>query len=115
MITLKVDEAYAFDYLAILEIKKNLFPSKSKESTFLNCKEFLYKQLPDFDRIYNSNEYKELYEINKKTFEFVDEVRNNNPQISAKQVDDLNMQRFYKKEKLQKTFFSTNLAEEKII
>jgi hypothetical protein len=114
MITLKVDEAYAFDYLSILEVKKNLFPSKSKIDSFEECKDFLKKQLLNFDNIYNSQEYKNLYSINKETFELVDLVRNNNQKVSAKQVDDANMERFYKKESLQKTFFSSNLVEEKI-
>lgn len=115
MILLQVDEAYAFDYLSILELKKDLYPSNKKNDAFELCRNFLSKQLKNFEQIYASNEYKNLYMINKKTFELVDLVRNNDSSITAKQVDDANMERFYKKEILQKRFFASQLTEEKII
>lgn len=115
MINLQVDEAYAFDYLAILEVKKNLHPSENKQKAFTDCKNYLSSQVLNFEKIFNSNEYKNLYIINKQTFELIDLVRNNSKNITAKQVDDINMERFYKKQELQKAFFSSQLIEEKII
>ena len=115
MITLQVDEAYAFDYLSILEVKKNLYPSLEKLNSFLNCKNFLADQLNNFNEIYQSNVYQDLYHINKKTFNLVDLVRKNSSEVTAKQVDDANMERFYKKQALQKVFFNHPLVEEKII
>ena len=116
MINLIVDEGYAFDYLSILEVKKNLYPSESKIKSYRDCADFLRSQLPHslFEDIISSQEYNNLYKANETTFNLVDIARNNGP-VTAKQVDDANMERFYKKEKLQKTFFSTGLVEEKII
>jgi hypothetical protein len=115
MIILQVDEAYAFDYLSILEVKKNLHPSLEKLNSFLNCKMFLTDQLNNFNEIYQSKEYQNLYDINKKTFDLVDLVRRNSLEVTAKQVDEANMERFYKKQILQKVFFNRGLIEEKIV
>jgi hypothetical protein len=115
MIILQVDEAYAFDYLSILEVKKNLYPSLEKLNSFLNCKNFLADQLNNFNEIYQSKEYQNLYDINKKTFGLVDLVRKNSLEVTAKQVDEANMERFYKKQTLQKVFFNRGLIEEKIV
>jgi hypothetical protein len=114
MINLKVDEAYAFDYLSILQVKNDLFPSEYKLLVYKDCKEFLKNQLENFDLIIDSQEYLNLYEINKITFELVDKVRNNLP-ITAKAVDDANMERYYCKLALQKAFFSDELIEQKIV
>lgn len=114
MINLLVDEAYAFDYLSILEVKKNLIADIQKQQVFETCKIFLSNQLESFDSIYSSKEYKELYNINKKTFDLVDLARNNG-NVTAKQVDDANMERFYRKRDLQSKFFRSPLVESKIV
>jgi len=114
MINLEVDEAYAFDYLSILQVKNNLFPSEYKTVAFEKCSSFLKKQLENYDFIISSEEYKNLYEINKVTFDLVDQVRNNIP-ITAKSVDDANMERYYCKLALQKKHFSNELVEQKIV
>jgi hypothetical protein len=114
MINLEVDEAYAFDYLSILQVKNNLFPSEQKRIAYENCSAFLNKQLQNFDVIIDSKEYQDLYKINKITFDLVDQVRDNEP-ITAKSVDDANMERFYCKKRLQEKFFDTKLVETKIV
>lgn len=114
MINLLVDEAYAFDYLSILEVKKDLATDDQKERAFETCKTFLSSQLENFNSIYSSKEYKDLYDINKKTFDLVDLARNNG-NVTAKQVDDANMERFYRKRDLQSKFFSNPLVESKIV
>jgi hypothetical protein len=114
MINLEVDEAYAFDYLSILQVKNNLFPSECKMAAFEKCSSFLKGQLENYDLIIGSEEYKNLYEINKVTFDLVDQVRNNIP-ITAKSVDDANMERYYCKLALQKKHFSNELVEQKIV
>jgi hypothetical protein len=111
MIDISVDEAYAFDYLSILEVKYTISPSKEKERAVLECKAFLQRQLPNFISIYKSEEYKSLYNINYLTFELVDQVRHGNHNITAKQVDNANMERYYKKQDLQRSFFSDRLVE----
>jgi hypothetical protein len=114
MINLEVDEAYAFDYLSILQVKNDLFPSEYKMIAYKQCLAFLKEQLDNFDFIINSEEYQNLYEINKVTFNLVDQVRNNEV-ITAKSVDDANMQRYYCKLALQKKYFSNELVEQKIV
>jgi hypothetical protein len=114
MINLLVDEAYAFDYLSILEVKKNLSLDPQKQKAFADCKNFLSLQLSNFYEIYSSDEYHDLYDINKKTFDLVDLARNNG-NVTAKQVDDANMERFYRKRDLQSKFFSSQLVESKIV
>jgi hypothetical protein len=114
MINLLVDEAYAFDYLSILEVKKDLIVDTQKQEAFETCKNFLKNQLNNFNNIYVSKEYKDLYDINKKTFDLVDLARNNG-NVTAKQVDDANMERFYRKRDLQFKFFSNPLVESKIV
>ena len=116
MINLQVDEGYAFDYLSILEVKRNLCPSESKLLTYRECADFLRNQLGYklFDEILLSKEYAELYKANEKTFYLVDAARNN-CNVTAKQVDDANMERFFCKQKLQNKFFEGILREEKIV
>lgn len=114
MINLEVDEAYAFDYLSILQVKNDLFPSEGKLAAYHKCESFISRQLENFDTIIKSKEYKNLYNINKTTFDLVDQVRDNIP-ITAKSVDDANMERYYCKQALQKEFFLEELVEKKII
>lgn len=107
MINLKVDEAYAFDYLSILYIKKD--KSQKCYQTWKDCYDYLSNQLINFIEIVNSNEYLNLLEANKITFEAVEKARYDN--ISAKAVDDANMLRHKRKIELQKKFFDKNLEE----
>jgi hypothetical protein len=104
MITIEVDEGYAYDYLSILDVKwhKNL---NNAGSTFNNCFNHISSQVgwQLHDKIFNSKEYKELYKSNLETFSAVEKARYG--EISAKDVDDLNMKRYNCKINLQKTFF----------
>lgn len=111
MISLLVDECYAFDYLSILEIKKNINSEKNKKA-WEECFDYLQKQLPDlFQLIINSQEYKDLYEANLLTFNAVDKARSGGS-ISAKEVDDLNILRYNKKLDLQRKYFSNTIIRE---
>jgi hypothetical protein len=114
MINLLVDEAYAFDYMAILEVKKNLYTSEQKETTFKQCKNFLQLEVPLFDEIYESKEYEALYNINLLTFNLIDQLREGKD-IPAIDIDNANMDRFRCKQSLQNRFFSNSqLKEEKV-
>lgn len=113
MINLLVDEAYAFDYLAILEVKNTLYPSVQKNETFLECRDYLKNQTINFNDIYYSKEYRDLVEINRITFDLIDDLREG-LEVTAKSIDDANMARYYKKKALQEKFFSNELKEEKI-
>lgn len=111
MISLLVDECYAFDYLCILEIKKNINEEKNVRS-WKECFDYLKLQLKEkFDLVISSEEYNELYHANLLTFDRVEKVRTGK-QISAKEIDDANMLRYEKKVNLQKKFFPNNELRE---
>jgi len=110
MISLLVDECYAFDYLSILEVKKDKNPQH--EPAWEECRVFLKNQLPeDFDQVINSEEYKNLYDANLKTFDAVAKARSEEP-ITAKEVDNCNMLRYNCKVALQSKFFSNSSIRE---
>jgi hypothetical protein len=110
MIDLSVDECYAFDYLSILEVKKNI--SLQHEISFIKCCNKLKQQLGyQYDIIIASEEYEHLLKSNKKTFDAVEKARYGT--ISAKEVDDCNMERYHAKMALQKRFFKGDVVEKK--
>ena len=108
MINICVDEAYAFDFLSVLEIKKNR--SEQAMINWHNCFNYLKAQLPNdlFVLIINSNEYRDMVAVNQKTFDAVEKARYG--QITAKEVDDANMERHYAKIALQNKFFSNKIT-----
>jgi hypothetical protein len=87
MILLEVDEAYAFDFLSILEVKKN---KSGNRKNYEICKGYLRKQIDGnlFDSILNSDVYRDLVNVNLAIFDCVDEVKKN-PCIGL-QIDSLN-------------------------
>ena len=111
MISLLVDEAYAFDYLSILEIKAKI--SDQFISNYNDCCEHIKLQLSsDFNTIINSEEYLNLICANQKTFNMVDKAKFN--KCSAQDVDKCNYERYKAKVALQKKFFNKSLSEQKI-
>jgi len=112
MINLLVDEAYAFDYLSILEVKKQ--KSSNNNLTWLNCLSHLQNQfeLEKWLSMIHSEEYKNMVKANLLTFEAVDKAKND--EVTARYVDHCNYQRHIAKENFQKKFFNTNLSELKI-
>lgn len=115
MINILVDEGYAYDYLAILQVKKSKINSDISHANFEICQDKIASQIifELHDEIINSKEYKSLVEINNKVFDAVNKARYGI--ISAKEVDDLNMKRYYAKTSLQQRFFPLiELSEEKL-
>jgi hypothetical protein len=113
MIKIEVDEAYAFDYLSILLIKKD-FSEKSFNQWF-QCFDFLRKQIGNeiiWSDMINSDEFKKMIEANQLTFDAVNKAKNN--EITARDVDYCNYQRHIAKINFQKKFFSCDLNEIKI-
>jgi len=112
MINLKVDEAYAFDYLSILDIKKSL--NKDCHSAWEKCFNFIQNQIDQnkMNEIIESIEYQNMIETNKLTFDAVEKARYGKG-ITAKEVDDINMVRHKRKLELQKKFFDNILTEYK--
>lgn len=112
MISINVDEGYAYDFLAILNVKKNKALNNSEEA-FRICFKQIENQVGPIlhSAILNSNEYKSLLEANEETFNAVEKARYGS--ISAKEVDNLNMKRYHCKISLQKKFFMTDASEQK--
>lgn len=106
MIKLLVDGAYALDYHAILKVKHENNPNKISEQALVDCSLNLSVELgiDDFLDILGSDEYIHLVEANQKTFDAVEKARYG--KISAKEVDDCNMERYNAKKALQAKFFS---------
>lgn len=112
MILLNVDEAYAFDYLSILEVKKQ--KSLSAIEAWSKCYIHLQNQFDSkkWFHMINSQEYKNMIEANLLTFNAVDKAKNN--EVTAQYVDYCNYQRHLAKQNFQKNFFTSNLSEQKI-
>jgi len=112
MINLNVDEAYAFDYLSILDIKKNI--NQNCHKMWSNSFNFIKNQIGEekMNEIINSKEYKNMIETNQLTFDAVEKARFGK-QITAKEVDDANMLRHKRKLELQTRFFHNILMEYK--
>lgn len=115
MIYLKVSEAYAFDFLAILQIKSEIDQANNSEN-YNNCLLEIKKQINNdrkLEDVLSSQEYKNLYLINKKTFQAVNLAKQD--KVSARYVDDCNYERFLAKRKLQEKFFPEDNYKEKKI
>lgn len=111
MINICVDEGYAFDFLSILEIKKNR--SENAMTNWQNCFNYLKVQLSSdlFTLIINSQEYRNMVAVNQRTFDAVEKARYG--EITAKEVDNANMDRYYAKVALQNKFFTNKVTEYK--
>jgi hypothetical protein len=111
MINLNVDEAYAFDYLSILEIKKEKY---SNNTQWLDCWLYLQNQFESekWLSMIHSEEYKNMIKANLLTFDAVDKAKNN--EVTAQHVDYCNYQRHTAKQNFQKKFFTSDLSELKI-
>lgn len=114
MITIPVDEAYAYDYLSILELKKEKDPASSKKvKSFDEVFAHLRNSLGGLHyEIWGSMEYERLRVANKKTFEMVDLAKTDSVPASA--VDRANYERFVCKKALQVKFFDKPVSEEKV-
>lgn len=112
MIKLLVDEAFAFDYLSILEIKKDI--NSFTNATWHACKENLGYEIGQnlLEQILISQEYANMLETNKLTFGAVEKARYGGD-ITAKEVDAANLERHKRKLELQRKFFDNNLTEYK--
>jgi hypothetical protein len=112
MITLLVDEAYAFDYLSILDVKKQ--KSSLSNDAWLKCYVHLQNQFDSekWSSMIHSDEYKNMIKANELTFDAVDKAKNN--EVTAQHVDYCNYQRHTAKQNFQNKFFNSDLSEVKI-
>jgi hypothetical protein len=105
MIKLLVDEAYAFDYLAILKVKK----SPLYTIILINLSNELTGDT--VDNILKSKEFSDMVDANQKVFDCVELARYGT--ITAKELDNANMGRHHAKVALQKAYFKNELTETK--
>lgn len=118
MIKISLDEAYVFDLLSILDLKRNKSTKKEDNQKHIENYNILYdeisEQITDIKmyQIIKSKEYKDLIDINTKVFDLVDlgKEQEGLTRITAM----ANYDRFILKNKLQKKFFQNPLKEVKI-
>lgn len=119
MIKISVDEAYAYDMLAILEIKyKKMNLSLESLNNHYELQETLRKEVgaQRHSEIVLSKEFQRLYDANLKIFERIDEIKEREIHSSdATYIDNMNYERYLAKKTLQEKFFPTQkLTEQKI-
>lgn len=117
-----------FDELSIINVKINIKDGLTKDKSILNFKN-LEHEIKDqiggklFDEIIISNEYKELYQLNKKIFDYIDDLREKSKKefmeykdlaLLGIEIDELNTARFISKNNLQKKYFGSEIKEIKI-
>lgn len=116
MIKVSLDEAYVFDMLAILDVKKQLFSSEKLDSV-MSARAIMVDEICNqigddkFHEIISSEEYSNLINANNLVFNLVDQTKTEGG--LAKQVDDANYNRYLKKQNLQNKFFTTKMKEVK--
>jgi len=118
MIKISLDEAYVFDLLSILDLKRNKSTKKEDNQKHIENYNNLYDEISEqitdikMHQIIKSQEYKDLIDINTKVFDLVDlgKEQEGLTRITAM----ANYDRFILKNKLQKKFFKNPLKEVKI-
>jgi hypothetical protein len=119
MVTISVDEGYAFDILSIFEVKMTQCIDPDKKQRSEQGYNVLYTELVQqigVDRVHeilNSEEYHQLLRENVKTFQLVDIIRASNEISVGKSIDETNLCRFKAKYDLQTKFFNTSMVETK--
>jgi hypothetical protein len=117
MLKISLDEGYVFDILSISQVKIIKSSNENKQKLVHNYQE-LSKEIINqigldlYSDIVASKEYQELRDANEKTFDLVDQVKNDKG--LAKLVDDSNYSRYQKKVALQNKFFNNEVKEVKI-
>lgn len=112
MLKISVDYGYAFDILAIIEVKNRIIGKNSENyyKLYAEIEEQIGKD--KMNTIINSKEYSDLIMANQKVFDLVDKAQKDNG--LAKEVDSANYQRYVTKTTLQKIFFNNNITEIKL-
>ncbi len=117
MIKLEVPEAFAIDYLSILDVKWSKDNENSlKQKQYWNC----FYQLEDvlgkniLSLVTRSLEYNSLFSANLIMYDAVEKARyGKEGEINPKEWDKLNMDRHRAKQELQKKFWGNELSETK--
>lgn len=111
MINLPVDEGYAYDYLAILEVK--LRNGVGKIGDVLLCASQIRDQVGQdlHTKIIESDYFKDCLRVNQLTFDAVDGAKQDT--VKASVVHNLNYERYLAKTRLQNEFFPSSIITEK--
>jgi virulence-associated protein VapD len=118
MIKISLDEAYVFDMLSILDLKKDKSIDTKDHQKHVKNYNRLHQDILDhignkkLKQIIGSIHYKNLMQTNIKVFELVEKAKEDKGIASA--IDNTNYKRFILKNKLQKKFFKNSLKEVKI-
>ena len=116
MMKVSLDEAYVFDMLAILDVKKTIF-TEEKLSSVLSLYSEMIKEIIEqvgeekFCKIINSDQYHDLIKANELVFNLVDRTKLAGG--LAQEVDNANYNRYLKKQALQSQFFVNKMKEVK--
>ncbi len=117
MIKLEVPEAFAFDYLSILEIKwANDTANFEKNQQSVRCYIQLELEVGTtlMRGVMSSDEYRQLSFTNAAMYNAVEKARyGKDGEINPKEWDILNMNRHKAKQELQKKWFGNELTETK--
>ena len=122
MLRVYVDEAAAFDMLAILHLKAQVSGDWTAYNSFLGPIE---EQIDThtYLKVMASSEYLDLIQANRRVFELIDQIvsdeKDSTPEYYTKlfaiTVHNANMKRFHAKKALQAKFFSNDLTEQKTV
>ena len=107
--SLTLDTAEVYDRLSIVEVKTSY--AKKFETKRDLSEQILYLMNAlsnflgyDFSRtIYLSQEYKDLYEINRQLFDYIDKSKKDG--FPASEIDKLNHKRYLAKKEIQEKYF----------
>lgn len=113
MISLLVDEAYAFDFLSIVDVKRK--KSNRDQNTFKDLCIQIETQIDKdlFKKIMESKVYAQMVEVNQNIYNMIDLMRDDIVELDAKVIDDANTERYRLKKRLQDEFFMSELVETK--
>lgn len=116
MISILVDESFAFDLISISEIKliKSNKKNKILKNNIQRLKTEVIKQIgiKKFTKVYNSSYYKKLLDINTDIFNLVElDLKNHKKQLK---ITIKNIERYNLKKQIQNKFFQKGMTEVKI-
>lgn len=110
-VLIPVDVGYAFDFLAILQLKFN--NGLISHDDVSDCMEQIESQIgkESFEKVADSKEYTRLYMANEETFVAVEQAKKD--AVKASYVDACNTKRYLAKVALQKKWFPLAPVTEK--
>lgn len=112
------DEAFVLDVLSILIVKEARVSNQAKKLLLLNEIDRVQKEIisqygkDKFTKLMNSKEFDELTYANEIVFELVEQAEKDKG--LANEIAEANLERWERKNKIQKKFFKKNTKEVKV-